>query len=402
MDRIKTRLIIAVTNRLSAAPDTSARTELIEELSENLYQRYLDLTGSGMTEEDAYAEALEELGDVDELLDYLRNLGPDGEIPRDTSGRTGNPSIDDIVRGAEDIVRETIYQTRDAVDQAKVIFHDVAHKLKEHYPYGFSGEFHSHRGTAMEGTTFPSADLKGLDIQLINGDVKIRINPDPDADVILSGNTQRLDIRRSEEGILSVRPDKTAASTFFSVRGLVSNHVYLLLPMRRWESLTFTTVNGDVDIYDPIDTALLSIRTTSGDMDLHGVTGHVQFDSASGDADLNGCYNSVELKTISGDVDLDGIVQTLRFSSVSGDADLRLMTPPQILDISTKSGDCDIRVPDGLGFALNYQTVSGDLETNFSFVGSGTNRSRQAVYLDGGGCTMNISTVSGDLTLRHL
>lgn len=402
MDRIKTRLIIAVTNCLSAAPDTNARTELIEELSENLYQRYLDLTGSGMAEEAAYARALEELGDVDELLEYLRTLGPNGELPGEDPARPNGPSIDDIVRGAEDIVRETIYQTRDAVDQAKVIFHDVAHKLKEHYPNGFSGEFHSHRGTAMEGTTFPADELKGLDIQLINGDVKIRINPDPTADVILSGNTQRLDIRRSEDGILSVRPDKTAASTFFSVRGLVSNHVYLLLPMRHWESLLFTTVNGDVDIYDPIDTALLSVRTTSGDMDLHGVTGHVQFDSASGDADLNGSYDSVDIKTISGDVDLDGFVQTLRFTSVSGDADLRLMTPPQILEISTKSGDCDIRVPDGQGFSVNYHTVSGDLETNFSLVDSGTTRSRQAVYLDGGESTMSISSVSGDLSLRHL
>ena len=53
MDRIKTRLIIAVTNRLSAAEDTNAKADLIEELSENLYQRYLDLIGSGVSEEDA-------------------------------------------------------------------------------------------------------------------------------------------------------------------------------------------------------------------------------------------------------------------------------------------------------------------------------------------------------------
>ena len=401
MDRIKTRLIIAVTNRLSAAPDTSARTELIEELSENLYQRYLDLTGSGMDEETAYAKALEELGDVDELLEYLGTLDPNSELPHQEAGGS-NPSIDDFVRGAEDIVRETIYQTRDAVDQAKVIFHDVAHKLKERYPNGFSGEFHSRRGAAMEGSIFPSENLKGLDIHLVNGDVKIRVSPDPTADVILSGNTQELDIRLSEDGILSIHPDKTATSAFFSLRGLVSNHVYLVLPLRHWESLHFTTVNGDVDIYDPIDTGLLNVRTTSGDMDLHGVTGHVQFDSASGDADLNGCYSTVEIKTVSGDVDLDGTIDTLRCSSISGDVDLRLMLMPKTLDVSTKSGDCDIRIPEGLGFSLRYRTVSGKLETTFPLVGSSASRSREAVYLDGGCCTMDIATVSGDASLRRL
>ena len=59
MDRIKTRLIIAVTNRLSAAEDTNAKADLIEELSENLYQRYLDLIGSGVSEEDAYQQAMD-------------------------------------------------------------------------------------------------------------------------------------------------------------------------------------------------------------------------------------------------------------------------------------------------------------------------------------------------------
>ena len=72
MERIRTKFIIAVTSRLASAADTNAKMELIEELSENLYQRYLDLVNSGMSEEEAYAKALEDLGDVDELLEYTK------------------------------------------------------------------------------------------------------------------------------------------------------------------------------------------------------------------------------------------------------------------------------------------------------------------------------------------
>ena len=68
MDRMKTRFIIAVTTRLAAAEDSNAKTDLIEELSDNLYQRYLDLTASGMAEEDAYTKSLDDLGELDELL----------------------------------------------------------------------------------------------------------------------------------------------------------------------------------------------------------------------------------------------------------------------------------------------------------------------------------------------
>ena len=44
MNRIETKIIIMITNRLASAKDSDAKTEIIEELSENLYQRYLELT----------------------------------------------------------------------------------------------------------------------------------------------------------------------------------------------------------------------------------------------------------------------------------------------------------------------------------------------------------------------
>ena len=64
MEKIKTRFIIAVTQRLAAAADTTAKVELIEELSDNLYSRWQDLTANGADEEKAYALALEDLGDL--------------------------------------------------------------------------------------------------------------------------------------------------------------------------------------------------------------------------------------------------------------------------------------------------------------------------------------------------
>lgn len=42
MNRIETKIIIMVTNRLASAKESDAKTEMIEELSENLYQRYLE------------------------------------------------------------------------------------------------------------------------------------------------------------------------------------------------------------------------------------------------------------------------------------------------------------------------------------------------------------------------
>ena len=83
MDRIKTRIIIAVAERLSTAKDSNTKTELIEELSENLYQRYVVFVTEGANEEaEKYHEELKGgyiwgfyedfyQGDIARILMYL-------------------------------------------------------------------------------------------------------------------------------------------------------------------------------------------------------------------------------------------------------------------------------------------------------------------------------------------
>ena len=82
MDKMKLRFTNAVASRLSAAPHSTAKTELVEELSDNLYRRYQDMVAGGMEDSAAFDQSLDELGDVDELLDYLKGLDPEEELPR--------------------------------------------------------------------------------------------------------------------------------------------------------------------------------------------------------------------------------------------------------------------------------------------------------------------------------
>ena len=78
MNRIETKIIIMVTNQLAPAKESDTKTEMIEEVSENLYQRYLELAGQGMPEDEALERAMETLGDVGELLTFLRESEEEG------------------------------------------------------------------------------------------------------------------------------------------------------------------------------------------------------------------------------------------------------------------------------------------------------------------------------------
>lgn len=470
MDNMRTRFVIAVTNRLSAAAESTAKIELIEELSENLYSRYQDLVSNGMSEAAAYDKAMEELGSVDELLAYLDSLGPEGELPRQENSTRDFTS--ELIHGVEGIVRETVSQTRDAVDQAAVIVRNVADKLKEKYPEGFKGKVYVHfdgdndaqrrqspeeeaepagetaenekqdsgwsfslgynknRGgffcesgrpsRRVEGTAFDSQGLKGIDVQ-VNGDVTIRLDGDPQSQVRLDGDLEHLELRLSEDGVLTVRQGNTAASSFFFFRGLASADVELTLPKRFWDFLQISTVSGDVDVDVGLEVGQLSVKTVSGDVEIndldvqelifHSASGDLDADAvrcnnvlaetASGDVQLIGGFDTVRAATASGDVELTGNARELSCTTASGDLEATFQQAPEQLEMHTKSGDCKAAMPGEEGFTLQFSTVSGELDSDFSLVGPLGKRSGEAIYLDGGGRTYRMSSISGDITLRR-
>ena len=482
MDTMRTRFVIAVTNRLSAAADSDAKVELIEELSENLYSRWQDLVSGGKSENEAFNKAMEDLGSVDELLAYLDSLGPEGELPKKES----KDFASELIKGVEDVVRETVNQTKDAMDQAKAIIRDVEQKLKEKYPEGFKGKvyvrfdgdedceaaskaaqevhdadaaaweqqaedagrqaeaaveeaenkgwsfsvgYNKDRGgffcensrvRKVEGTSLPSRALKGVDIQ-INGDVDILLDDDPEADVVLDGDVENLEMRVSDDGVLSIRQGNTATSSFFFLRGLASVDVKLSLPRRFWDFLQISTVSGDVDVEEGLEVGQLSIHTASGDAKVGGLefqellfktaSGDLETDdlsgrsvvasSASGDIQLSGQFDSVRANSASGDIRLEGSAREMSCHTASGDVDVETDRVPEAMDLSSKSGDCGVAMPDGEGFTLQFSTVSGELDSEFQLVGPIGKRSGEAIYLDGGGRTFRVSTISGDIDLQQ-
>ena len=470
MENMRTRFIIAVTGRLSAAADSTAKVELIEELSENLYSRWQDLVNQGMDGNQAYDKAMEDLGSVEELLAYLDSLGPEGELPRQEAG--ARDYAGDFLQGVKDVLNETVSQTKDAMDQARGILRDMESKLREKYPNGFKGKVSIHfdgdedafareaeaaeaeadaaaaeaearekgwtfsvgynkdrggffcensRVRRVEGTAFPSQSLKGVDVQIVNGDVTIVLDDDPGADVRLDGDLENLELSMSDDGVLSVRQGNTASSSFFFHRGLAAADVELVLPRRFWDFVQISTVNGDVDVGTGLEVGQLSVKTAngdaqvndlgcqelifnsaSGDLDGAGINSvSVAANTASGDVQLAGVFGTVKVGTASGDVTLAGSVRELRCTSASGDVEAELQQVPEQMELGSKSGDCEVVMPDGQGFTLQFSTVSGELDSDFPLVGPIGKRSGEAIYLDGGGRVFRVSSVSGDIMLRQ-
>ena len=151
MEDVKLRLAEEIAARLSGAPDGAAKAELIEELSNNLYSRYLEMTEIGVEPDFAFQGAMDALGDTDELVDYLNSLAPDEPLP---GPEEENPQsrvvinagdtvieLEDLLKNVNVIVKSAVDAAKGAVKGAASAMKDVKKQMKQdgHYTYTSPG-----------------------------------------------------------------------------------------------------------------------------------------------------------------------------------------------------------------------------------------------------------------------
>lgn len=422
MEEIKRRFSNEIAARLSAAAESDAKSEMIEELADNLCHRYMDLTAAGIGPEEAFQRAMDNLGDVDELVSYLN-----GEHRQDNA-YTGEPVGDDpfwdMFRGAEKVVKE-------AVTTAKSAWQGVRERIREDGRFQWqsqggrfdinvdlTGDKSAKYAPEAEGrpVTGPvsSQGLRGIDIQNVNGDVTVRMSEQAEGDILIGGDVNKLEVSYAADGVLILRPWRTASSSLLFRRGVASADIEVCLPCRRWDILQISSVNGDVEL-SGVEAGQVYIRTVNGDLEGRlGQCEQLTVDTVSGDVDWRGQARDILVQTMSGDVRFEGGADRVKASSMSGDielfgpvnevkctsasGDIRLETAvlPRAMDLSAKSGDCRARIPDTGPFSIQMKTVSGDVDSEFPL-----DRGPGGVMgTTGEGPAYTVTSVSGDVELK--
>ena len=418
MEDIKRRFANEIAAKLSGAPESDAKSEMIEELAENLVSRYDDMTSGGLGEGEAFARAMEELGDTEELTAYLNSLEPDGGAPeagavppdmdaffqtigdmgrtigdmaKQAAGAAGDffrsDSFRDGVRSAAQEGKKAAREARDFIKGAAGAVWDGASayiRVDDDGTVIGRGDKSIHFGWPVQDSdeekSVPSQGLLRLDVET-TGDVDISLDDDADAAVRVEGNMSRLDVAVTEDGVLKVRPQLTASNQYFTFRGASSQDVSLPIPARLWDSIRVSAGGGDVDMGDELEVGSLAvttasgdiecrvkscrqvqIKTASGDVSLEGNAAALCIETASGDVDLRGPMGQAKLATASGDVELSGSVWKARVKTASGDIRLESMTLPEAMELSSASGDVEARIPDNGPFKVNASSVSGTVD----------------------------------------
>ncbi len=416
MEAVRMRFIAEVSARFAAARDSEAKAELIEELADNLVLRYQEQLASGAGEDEAYAAALNGLGDVSELISYLNSVSAGQAASSDP--------LESLLNDLEDITQNVFFKAKTAIE-------DVKKRLREEEsascgaPRSRSGgrresgrQASAERESLSPELPLSAKDLRGVDVRIVNGDVKLSFSESEDGNVLFSGNVEELELSRTADGVLLIRQGRTASSSSLFRLGLSSSDVELCLPRRDWEFVQVNTANGDVELDGRCPVGSVSVKTAtgdicgeleacseltlytaSGDVDWHGSAGTACVESASGDLSLDGRFEDLTVTTVSGDVDLTGSLGEAKCSTISGELALESLTLPRSLSASSKSGDCFLRLPGApeQPFSVRVSTRSGDVSSAFPL-----RRAPGGFICGQGGPEYALSTVSGDVQIEKL
>lgn len=165
---------------------------------------------------------------------------------------------------------------------------------------------------------------------------------------------------------------RLAAADFRADRSLAAAHV--------------ETASGDVELQDV--SGDVTVKSASGDIRVGEVGGGLEVASASGDIRAESVGGLSTLKTMSGDVFIADAGGEVTAKSVSGDISIPRFGGTWF-DAKTMSGDVTIGVVPGRKFEVSFQTLSGDVRTDFP-VGEA----------EGASARLAVKTVSGDINVQ--
>lgn len=192
----------------------------------------------------------------------------------------------------------------------------------------------------------------------------------------------------------------------------------------RGTRLSISTVAGRIEVRATMGE--VAIRSTSGSVEVSGARGRLEVASVSGDVDASDATGRVSLETVSGTITADQVSGDLSAEAVSGSIALRRMTlqelhakamsgsirfeggiaPSGSYRLNAHSGTITMTLPANTGAALELETFSGRINTDFPLTlqpgETGIRRGRRMEFtLGNGGARISASAFSGSINIRR-
>jgi lia operon protein LiaG len=233
--------------------------------------------------------------------------------------------------------------------------------------------------TLNDNITEIDINLNSQDIKIVNYDgqdlkVQIKSHGNVSSELPMNENGNKL--------ILNTQYDTPSNAT-----------ISVSIPNKFADKGTFKVVtsSGHIDVSN-LNLNTLNLSSASGNINASNLNlSYLSLNSSSGNINFDTIKTLMETKftSSSGDIVGSGTLGTVTGSTSSGDINLKFRDSLSNTSLSTASGSVSLSLPRNLGYKINYETVSGDLDSPNSELSFGD-----------GSSLINVNTTSGDLNIK--
>jgi DUF4097 and DUF4098 domain-containing protein YvlB len=150
-----------------------------------------------------------------------------------------------------------------------------------------------------------------------------------------------------------------------------------------------------------------AISSTSGDVEVTGVSGDLRARSTSGNVTVRGVTGAVNATSTSGNVHVGEINGTVSGRSTSGNVEVEIaqLSGAGDMEFASTSGNVHVKMPANLDADVRMSTTSGGLKTDFPLTIEEPERGpgrRAAGRVGGGSRNLRLSSTSGSVSLLSM
>jgi DUF4097 and DUF4098 domain-containing protein YvlB len=270
----------------------------------------------------------------------------------------------------------------------------------------------SSRGDRIDTTL--TIERGGL-VQLgtVSGEIRVTGSNRRDVKIVASIDVGRLELSTSAGRIaLQTRSvGSRQSSAYVEVQVPVGTRVSAstvsgLVEVRGTEGeIVARSVSGRVDVRNGRER--VDVETVSGTLDVRDIQGRLSIEGVSANIDLEGASGDLSAETVSGDIrvrrsNLTGMRAETVSGTVSYDGSL---SSNGTYRLNTHSGSITMMLPANVGAALELETFSGRIVSDFPLTlqpGQATGRGKRMEFtLGNGGARVTAGAFSGNITIRR-
>lgn len=248
----------------------------------------------------------------------------------------------------------------------------------------------------------PLENMNEIEVDLVNQDIYIYETDEPVLIVKQVANRripedEKLRLVQYEHKVRVEKKNNIGFKVFNFGNWSFNERVEIYVPATYKQLLNLKTVSGTIKM-DNVIVDEIECQTTSGDIEMINVTAkEMKINTTSGDIKVENIeIDSLEGVSTSGDLEIEGMCNNVEGKTVSGNIELELMQHPKQIRVESVSGDIDLNFAKMNGFDLEFNSTSGDFESDFDVIA----KSKKKYSYKDESAKLRVKTVSGNLEIN--